>query len=56
MGGRIVVLGHYETLQAMYAYCEQKLVRQYGPEEGERRLKKLTLLSALRMWRQRTMN
>lgn len=51
---RTVVVGKFETLRRIVAFCREQLYHAHGPAEGERQFSKLPLLTALEMWRRRT--
>jgi hypothetical protein len=40
-------------LREMQEYCRRQLLKEHGPEEGERRFQKLSIVEALQMWNAR---
>lgn len=56
MTRKVLMSGRFEAFQTMYDHCRRELIQEFGPEEGAQRLKELSLLSALIMWRLRSIN
>ena len=44
-------VGTQTQFEEMYAFCETYLIALYGETEGLRRIEKLTVVEALKIWR-----
>lgn len=44
-------VGTQKQFEEMYAFCESYLVALYGQTEGLKRIEKLTVIEALKIWR-----
>lgn len=49
---RLLIAGHLELLHRISTFCRRVYYDAFGPEEGERRFAKLTLIEAVALWRE----